>query len=145
MAKKKSRFQEIMEAAKDTLVPSVPELDPIVPEVDPVAVLHELESSRAAEAQIIAEMPDDLGQYATVEQKKAAEEVIKQVIHPGRKKAYNIWHNKADRSYYKDTLEYDGDKLLSFTSERLTTSEALAMVEAKKIFSYKLILKKEGV
>jgi hypothetical protein len=142
MAKKKSKFQELVAKTKETLVPSVPELDSIVPEADPVEVLRELELSSEPEPEAVKE---DLGQYATKEQKEAADQVLKQVFHPESRKAYNIWYSNAERCYYMDTIEYDSEQVLEFKSEKLTASQALAMAKAKQIFSDKLILKKKGV
>ncbi len=72
-------------------------------------------------------------------------EVIKSTpveVVPEKMKAYNVF--KADNGMYMlDTIEYDNDTF-KLTRKNLTASQAVAMFEIKKLFTNKLILKREN-
>ena len=61
------------------------------------------------------------------------------------RKAYNIFYDNDAKTFFQDTVEYQGDKMLSVVRKELQNHAALAMMESKKIFTDKIILKKEGV
>ena len=72
------------------------------------------------------------------------EEVKKEVNKlPELKKAYNIYQDPNTRMYILDTVEY-GDGKVTVTTKDLTINQAMALYEAKKIFTEKLILKRGG-
>lgn len=83
--------------------------------------------------------------YVTKAQEEAAKKIMTEVLHPGARKAYNIWFDMVNRYYHMDVIEYDGMNVLSIKTERLTVSQAVAMAKVQKLFTEKLILRKKGV
>lgn len=156
MSKKKStKFEEMLakskaEKAKEIVAPTpaIPQsqLDELLKEVETVtnAVAQALESEIVqASAPVVVE--EDLGGYADKQKKEAAENLLREVLHPDAKKAYNIWFDSVNRTYFMDVIEYENGEIINFRSERLTTSQAMALAKVKEIFTHKLIIRRGGV
>lgn len=79
---------------------------------------------------------------------KAAEsEVIAEYITTDMptKKAYNFFYNDERKSYMKETISYTNEKIVNITQEAVSDSIGMTMYAIKKLFTEKLILKKENL
>lgn len=155
---KKSKYDEILaKAREDKALKAAIEAEEVArkaSEATPQDKLNDLlaealavaEEVAAATKEVPAEEPASPDSpYATKAQEEAAKKVLQEVLHPGSRKAYNIWFDTQARYYYMDVVEYDGTTVLSIKTERLTLSQAVAMAKVQKIFTEKLILRKKGV
>lgn|SRR5690606_20094627 len=61
------------------------------------------------------------------------------------KKAYNIWKDEKTKNFILDIIEYSDDKIISISSKIIANNEPMAIYEIKKIFTEKLILKKQNI
>lgn len=144
--KKQSKFKDLMDKTKEMLIQQN----------------HVSEESKTSDDELVSLLlePSSLDELTNLEVENSepvvtedftpiAEVVVSvatklEKTQPEQRRAYNIYYNNNDKSYYKDTLVYmQPDNLVSISTERLTSSQALAMMEAKKIFTMKLISKKQ--
>lgn len=61
------------------------------------------------------------------------------------KKAYNFYYNDEKKLYIKEIVEYTDEKLVSISKEEIHPGLAMTMVAVKKLFTEKLVMKKEGI
>ena len=157
--KKKSKYEEMLAKAKaekaarpktEKVVPAISaaqasELDMLIQQAEEtVALVKAAAETRVVEVPV--EEPASAGSpYLTKKQEEEAAKLLKEVLHPESKKAYNIWFDHSNRYYNMDIIEYEGMNVLSIKTERMTVSQAVAMAGVQKVFTQKIILRKKGV
>lgn len=142
--KKKSKFQEVLEKAKAKASEVIQTAEEVTEES--VLASEELTSLLSPQEEpALEEEPVDIPEPVTIETPEEPEPVVEVKLEEKNKKAYNIWYDSSSRCYYRDVVTYKGTEIESIVTSKIGVSQALAMADAQKIFSEKIILKKEGV